>query len=235
MRAMKTPRWLLWPVWLLIATWLPAADETPDEVPPPVPSDVQLRNGAVLHKVTVLRWEKSLVVLKHAGGADPIRYVDIADSQKAAIMARGQYEIAHPPIPRPPPPDAAAGKNVVIYKGQVTIPTVDPVTKVGAVYKFAGIAVYVFPLSALKAFDGEIDPVDLPKPIVRTTTDADGNFLLSVPADTPHFIFSEAERVVPSGRDYLAWRVESKDIKNPQDVQLGTHYRVHYRGLRIAE
>ncbi len=233
---MRAPMWLLPVALILTAPCLPAADETEAEPPPPVPGDVQLRNGAVLHHVTVVRWERTFVVLKHAGGADPIRYVDIADSQKAAIIARGQYEIKHPPLPRPAATAAdAGGKAPIAYKGLVSVPTIDPVTKVAGTYKFGGIDVYVFPLSALKAFDGEIDPVELPKPIVRTKTDANGAFALLVPADTPHFIFCQAERIVPSGRDYLAWRVEAKDIKNPADVQLGTHYRVHYRGLRVAE
>jgi len=233
---MKILRWLCLSGLVIVLPLLRAADDAAAQPPPPVPGDVELRNGAVLHHVTVLRWEKSYVVLKHAGGADPIRYVDIADSQKAAIMARGQYEINHPPIPRPAAATAqAAGPNTIVYRGRVSIPTVNPVTKENGVYNFANVDVYVFPASALKAFDGEIDPVELPKPIAQTKTDANGVFLLTVPADAPHFIFSEGERIVPSGRDYMAWRVESKDIKTPLDVQLGTHYRVHYRGLRIAE
>ncbi|HWA09716.1 MAG TPA: hypothetical protein VG838_09725 [Opitutaceae bacterium] len=246
MRSMKALKLLFCAGLISLAGRLPAADTAaPSEPPPPVPADVQLRNGAVLHRVTVLRWEKDRVILKHAGGADPVRYVDIADSQKAAIMARGEYEMAHPAAPRQSALPAATpvDANAIVYKGTVSVPTVinrDVKSPYGSmsssgVYKFAGVTVYAFPLSALAAFDGERDPVDLPKPLASAVTDAEGAFTLTVPAGAPHFLFCEAQRSVTGGNENCAWRVQAKDIKNPTGLDFSTHYRVTYRQLRIAE
>lgn len=250
---MKTLRLFLLAGLISTAGWLPGADDGPAgpppgpaEPPPPVPGEVQLRNGVVLHRVTVVRWEKDRVVLKHVGGADPIRYVDIADSQKAAIMARGEYEIAHPAAPRQAataPAGDNGGSNTIIYKGSVFVPTVvnrdikSPygVPPEAGVYKFSGVTVYAFPLPALSAFEGEHDTIDLPKPLATAITDADGVFTLSVPAGIPHFIFCQAQRAVPGGHESCAWRVQAKDIKNPTGLEFSTRYRVTYRQLRIAE
>ena len=243
---MKTPRWF-WVIGLIAtALWLRAADEEPAGPPPPVPSEVQLKSGAVLHRVTVVRWEKDRVVLKHAGGADPVRYPHIAPSQKAAIMARGEYELLHPAAPRnaaatPPAADPAAA-NAITYTGKIFVQTVrhDIKPAPGAqpetgIYKFSGVTVYAFALPALSAFDGERDPVDLPKPLATATSDAEGAFTLLVPAGTPHFLFCQAQRVVPGGHESCAWRVQAKDIKNPTGLEFSTRYRVTYRQLRIAE
>jgi hypothetical protein len=215
-----------------------------DAPPPPVPSDVQLRNGVTLHKVSVVRWEKDHVVLKHAGGADPIRYVDLADSQKAAIMARGRYELTHPAAPK-----TAAGAPVVaadpvnqpvVYQGVVYVPTVNRNETNGGrptngLYKFSGVTVYAFPLEALKAFDGAGENVDLPKPLATAVTNQDGIFLLTVPPGVPHFLYCQAQRIVPSGKENCAWRLPAAEIKNPTAIELSTRYRVPYRQLRIAQ
>jgi hypothetical protein len=233
---MKALKWS-W-LWVLIATatWVPGAAEDPADVPLPVPSDVQLRNGAVLHHVTVVRWEKDRVVLKHAGGADPIRYADIADSQREAIMARGRYELSHPPTEQPAaaaPAEAVAGS--ITYKGQVSVPIVDPVTKLGGVYNFPGVTVYAFPLSALEAIKSNEDPADVPRPLATATTKEDGTFTLVVPPDAPHFIYCQAGRIVSGGRQDYAWCVDPKDLKDPAAVMLGVKYRMNFRHLRIAE
>jgi hypothetical protein len=242
----KTLR-LLFPILLALTLTFSvrAADPAPADVPPPpVPSDVQLRNGVTLHKVSVVRWEKDRVVLKHAGGADPIRYVDLADSQKAAIMARGRYELTHPAAPK-----TAAGAPVVaadpasqsmVYQGIVYVPTVNRNETNGGrpangIYKFSGVTVYAFPLEALKAFEGNGEKVDLPKPLATTTTNEDGVFLLTVPPGIPHFLYCQAQRIVPSGNENCAWRVLATDIRNPQAIELSTRYRVAYRQLHIAQ
>lgn len=239
---MKTPRLLCWAVLVWAAFGLPGAAAEPPGPPPPVPSDVQLRNGVILHRVTVIRWEKDRVVLKHAGGADPIRYVDLADSQKAAIMARGQYEIDHPAAPRQAA-TANAGSGATLYKGSVFVPTVvnrdvkNPygIPPATGVYKFSGVTVYAFPLPALSAFDDNRETVDLPKPLATATTDAEGLFTLSVPAGIPHFLFCQGQRIVSGGHENCAWRVQAQDIKDPLQLEFSTRYRVAYRQLRIAE
>ena len=219
-----------------------------DEPPPPVPSDVHLRNGAVLHKVTVLRWEKDHVVLKHAGGADPIRYADIADSQKAAIMARGRYEVTHPAVPKAPegapvaptPAVADSATDPIVYQGTVFLPTVNRNQTNGGrpaegVYKFGGATVYAFPIEAVQAFKGTAQSIDVPKPLATATTNEDGTFTITVPPGVPHFLFCEAQRPVPNGTENCAWAALPKDLQNRTDVQMTTRNRVVYRQLHIAQ
>lgn len=229
---------------MTLALCLRGADPVPAELPPPpVPSDVQLRNGVTLHKVTVVRWEKDRVVLKHAGGADPIRYVDLADSQKDAIMARGRYELMHPAAPKTAargPVGADPANEPVVYRGAVYVPTVNrnetvdrqPTT---GIYKFSGVTVYAFPLEAMKALDGIDEKVDLPKPLASATTNEDGIFTLTVPAGVPHFLYCQAQRPVPGGRENCAWRIPATEIKNREAVDLSTRNRVTYRQLHIAQ
>lgn len=214
--------------------------------PPPVPSDVQLRNGVTLHKVSVVRWEKDHVVLKHAGGADPIRYVDIAESQKAAIMARGRYEIAQVIAQKtagaktaPSGPGADVNPNApIVYQGAVFLPTVNRNQSNGGrpaegIYKFSGVTVYAFPVEAISAFKGIAESVDLPRPLATATTNEDGVFTITVPPGVPHFLFCQARRPVPSGTENCAWVALDQDLKNPI-VEMTTRNRVAYRKLNIA-
>lgn len=58
---------------LFVLAWLPPI--YPEDSPTPkMPDEVTLTSGRVLKKVQVVRWEKDRVVLKYAGGADPIAF-----------------------------------------------------------------------------------------------------------------------------------------------------------------
>lgn len=59
-----------------------------------VPSEVTLTNGATLHRVTVVRWQKEAVVLRHAGGVDPVRYANITPEQRAIFEAYREKGLA---------------------------------------------------------------------------------------------------------------------------------------------
>jgi hypothetical protein len=59
-----------------------AAEGKKDELPA-LPTDVVLKSGAILRKVSVVRWEKDRVVVKHAGGIDPVRYDTFSPAHRA--------------------------------------------------------------------------------------------------------------------------------------------------------
>ena len=80
---MKTLRLLLS---VALCSSLFAADDKKEEKPP-LPTEVKLTNGATLRRVSVVRWQKDTVVLKHVGGVDPIRYVNIAPEQRLIFEA----------------------------------------------------------------------------------------------------------------------------------------------------
>jgi hypothetical protein len=54
---------------------------------PVMPENITLTNGAVLHDISVVRWNSDSVVLKHTGGADSIRFTYIAEPDRTAVLA----------------------------------------------------------------------------------------------------------------------------------------------------
>ncbi len=70
------------PLLLFFAVTVVAAEPKKDELPP-LPTDVTLTSGAVIRKITVVRWEKDSVVVKHVGGVDPIRYISLPPATRA--------------------------------------------------------------------------------------------------------------------------------------------------------
>jgi hypothetical protein len=60
----------------------------------PLPSEVTLTNGLVLHHVTVVQWQPDTVILKHTAGTDPIRLERIAPEDRVYFMANIQRGLA---------------------------------------------------------------------------------------------------------------------------------------------
>ena len=87
---MKTLRLLLV---FVLGSSVYAAEERKAENSP-LPTEVKLTSGATLHRVSVVRWQKDTVVLRHVGGVDPIRYANIAPEQRAAFEAYRESGIA---------------------------------------------------------------------------------------------------------------------------------------------
>lgn len=137
---------------------------------PPLPKECHLKSGAVLHHVTVLKWGRDSVTLKHDGGADPVRYSIMVESDRAAFKAGRDYNAANPT------PAVTAEAPVVSFTGQAFINTSDGPIKVG------GMTIYAFPATTSSLFDDAMaDPwtpmtVKLPKPLAIGLTDGDGNF-----------------------------------------------------------
>lgn len=52
---------------------------------PPLPSTITLVSGTVLQKVSVVRWEKDAVVVKHQGGIDPVRFTSMKPESREAF------------------------------------------------------------------------------------------------------------------------------------------------------
>ena len=85
---------------------------------PPLPHECHLTSGAVLHHVKVLKWGEDSVTLKHDGGADPIRYSNMAAADRAAFEAGRDYAEANPPQEAPKAPQQ------VSFTGQAFVNTV---------------------------------------------------------------------------------------------------------------
>jgi len=83
------------------------------------PTELKLTNGATLRNVSVVRMEKDRIILKHAGGIDPIRFSQIDPVQRGEIL--GEPNKAYK------------------YGGEVFV-----VTRGAGNYKLGGIEVSVF-------------------------------------------------------------------------------------------
>lgn len=68
-------------VFAMLAISMFAADQKQPETPQ-LPFQITLKNGAVLKKISVVRWDKEYVVLKHQGGIDPVRYTGMDDKDR---------------------------------------------------------------------------------------------------------------------------------------------------------
>lgn len=189
---------------------------------PPLPPDVTLTSGAVLHNISVVRWGKDSVTLKHDGGADPIRYANIIPEQRAAFEAGRDYDAVHPPVAKADPSTTITGQSFVN-------------TNEGPI-KMGSLNVYAFPESALAAFDpllhreyGAQLTVSLPKPLASTLTDGDGNFRMKVPGSDPIVIFAYKWQLLGTGHynspHLYFWVIApadvTPDIVLSQDMKVG--------------
>lgn len=190
-----------------------------------LPDSVKLANGAVLKKISVLRWTSDGVVLKHQGGADPIRFAHIDASQRATFEALAKQAKKKAATSAP-----TAGSDSVSYKGQAFI-----TTRGAGSYKLGGMTVYIFPDNVAGSFESN-QVVDLPKPLTKVTTDADGKFSFKLPTATPFFVFAQGSRAVGNYHERYEWRLPSSAITDNASVLLMTeNHRDSHTRVRIAD
>lgn len=196
------------------------------EPAPTLPETVKLTNGAVLKKISVIRWTSDGVVLKHAGGADPIRFAHIDPSQRALFetLAAEAKKVSRAPVA------AAAKPNYNTYSGQAYI-----TTRGAGSYKLSDMTVYVFPEGTEQLFQTNLT-VDLPKPLAKAVTDADGKYSFSLPNNIGFFIFAQGRRLAGGNYELYEWRIPSTEIKDPAAIHLRTdnHLDRHVR-VKIAD
>lgn len=202
---------------LLLLPLLALAQEPPKE--PTFPT-VRLADGRVLRNVTFGRAGADTVVLRAASGPVAVRYEALPDDVRAAAEKR-----------RPGGPRWFAGDtsgNTDTVEGQVFIQTAG-----AGSYKFGEVDVYAFDLALLQNFHHPSQGVvRLPRPIHRTTTDADGRFTLKLPRDRPYFIFAQASRLRVAGPDTwterFEWRVPMDAVRAGKPLLLSSDHRTTY-------
>ena len=175
------------------------------------PTELKLTNGATLHHVSVVRWEKDQVILKHAAGVDPVRYDHIDAGQRTTVL-----EVR----------DAAAlaAANQPAQAAQAPAPKTRKITgeaflaggeSQGIRVKFAGSKIVAYPLdSAVTAFNTIAFRQDLPEPIAQTEANGEGQWSLEMPAGTPFLLHAKAtHHAARGGRSTeFEWRIKSTDI-----------------------
>jgi hypothetical protein len=177
-----------------------------------------------LRNVSVIRWESNRVVLKHAGGADPIAFSLIAEplrSQLNSIREASMIAAAE-----------GATKGIADQKQRTVQGQVFVTTRGAGSYKFSGAPVQVFNMSdwaaakdkqsgnlsagwklhapdtqAIEIGNAWADALEKFAAVASTTTDADGNFSLKVPSGD-YFVVCLEGRLVGSYREQNIWVVQ---------------------------
>jgi hypothetical protein len=189
-----------------------APTPTPTPTPgPTMPSTLKLTNGTVLHNVTVVRWMKESVTVRHTGGADTIYYNYIAEPDRTTVKAARDDAIKNQK------PDSASQLADVAVKGTVLVATED-----GSEVPLGGAKVYAIRMDALNELSTNLTRVTLPKPLASSVTGADGQFAMVVPAGEDFFIFAKATKFVGQSWEYYEWRVPITQVGDRQSVTLSS-------------
>lgn len=188
---------------------LPAAE--PEKPAPVMPTEVTLTSGRVLRGVSVVRWERDRVVLKHVGGADPIAFSLFLKPTPAELMLiRG----GDTRVPARPEVKATArtveGQVFFVVGGNSRTP------------RMGGVEVRLYSESAFREWEArrpspigyrlpiitglysppnirEIEDYmgaqfaswdNMPEPLARTLTDLDGRFAIRTTTTEPTVLFA---------------------------------------------
>jgi hypothetical protein len=150
---------------------------------PAFPSELKLSSGAVLRKCEVVRWTADAVVVRHAGGIDPVRFANLAPDSRARID-----EIL------------TAFKQPRTIRGTVFV-----TTRGAGAYKFANTLVVAYPAAAFPS--GAKVPSDSATPLAITHTDADGRYTLKLKDSSPAVVYCFAKRVAAGDLEITRWVV----------------------------
>ena len=186
-----------------------ASEPTPTPTPvPTLPANVTLSNGTVLRNISVIRWMKESVTLKHTGGADTIYYNYIAEPDRTTVLA-----VRDDALKKKKTDGSKTSDNSI--KGIVSVSTPD-----SGDLTLSGVKVYAIRIDALNRFATDGSMVSLPKALASTQTGADGTFSLTVPAGEEYFIFAKAAKMIGPTWQYFEWRLPISQVIDRQDVQL---------------
>jgi|GEM_PF-6962859 len=186
-----------------------AAPATPTPTPvPTMPANIKLTNGIVLHNVSVVRWMRESVTLRHAGGADTIYYSYIAEPDRTTVLAVRDDAIKnHKTDLSAKPVDNSVKGTIMISGADGDVP-------------LSGVKVYAVPMDALNMLSTPVTRIRLPKPLASGVTGPDGQFSMVVPAGSDYFIFAKAQRMVGQTWEHYEWRVPISQVGDKRSVTL---------------
>ena len=203
--------------------WALAAEEPAPPAPyPPPPAFVQpipemrLTTGTLFRRVTVVRYDRTTVLLQSAGGLGSLPYSYIPEPLRGQMLAERDRAAAALVAASAPPVPAATSRTVTgaAFLGVSA--------GLGLRLRFSGIAITAYPLApAEEAFNAK-PPGALPDPLARTTTGDEGQWTLELPLNTPFLIHAKAGFRPDKGARMidLEWRIKSTDLEEGDTVDL---------------
>ena len=201
---------------ILMATLAAVMVNAEEKPVPTMPETVTLTSGRVLRKVSVVRWEKDRVVLKYAGGVDPIAFsliksISREDLEAIRAETRKSEDRARALQTNP----AASKSETVQYRGRVII-----LTPVAGKTMLSGITVYILPEGAWSAIDTATNPIWLPAPLAKQVSDADGRFDFTLPKGLPFVLLAQGHKMAGSREEKYEWRMRSAEMKQLPTILL---------------
>lgn len=177
---------------LLFATAALAADKAPE-----FPSEIKLTNGATLRNTRAERFAADYVVVRHAGGIDRVRYVNIAEPARAQVLTAKNAA--------PAAAAAIAGAEQLVIEGDAFAPGAEQP------YIFAGMLIALYPkaeaLHSLNNISLGTAPT-MPKAIATIRTDPKGHYRIFAPAGD-WLLYASATRGYRTGAGALySWKIE---------------------------
>ncbi len=180
--------------------------------PAPFPAEIRLSSGAILRKTSLVRWTPDGLVVRHAGGVDPVRFIHVAEPDRARLR---DLQSARPAAPAPGP----AAPATITVVGSIQLPA-----KSGPPTRFPGATVVAFPGARYAGVLAARQAIALPPdataadhleawqrvlsdltPLGDAVVGPDGRYSLQLPAGQPAFLVSVARR--GSGRltEHILW------------------------------
>lgn len=172
----------------------------------PIPR-LPLGDGRVLEQASFIQFRVADIAVRHTRGTMVLRYEALPDE------IRAEAEKKRPGGPKWFPGEVASSQRTV--EGQVFVQT-----RGAGPYKFGNVKVYAFDAKHLDAWNTNLMTVTLPKPLAVATTDGDGRFKLSLPKDTPYFVFCTTRRLLGQSEERNEWRVRGETFKDTKSVVL---------------
>lgn len=170
---------------------------------------IALPDGRILRNVNVQKFNAESVLLKHKNGIMSLRYEFLPEE------IRIEAEKRRPGGSRYFKGEMAANSDTI--EGQVFLNT-----RGNSSYKFSDVAVYVFNQEVETIITNmTASPVQLPRPLGKAMTDADGRFKVKVPKSDPYFLFCSARRLNGEGiYEFYEWRLSSSKIAKKDRINL---------------
>lgn len=200
-------------IYAVLITAVLAAEDKPVAT---MPEEVTLTTGRVLRKVIVVRWEKERVVLKHAGGADPIAFSLFKNPAPGDLPAmRAAFEAANKAAAERQNNEVAKTNALKKYEGQAFI-----VTRGAGNYKLGGIQVLVYLKPASEVREEFKWQSSLPTPDAIASTDAEGKFSFTAPPSGSVTLVAKGRRLAGSREEKYFWIVDVANEANRFEPRL---------------
>ncbi len=201
---------------LLVLLSLVVHHAAAESAPLSMPTEVTLTTGRVLRNVSVVRWESNRVVLKHAAGADPIPFALFRSPAPTELPAlRAGFEATKKAASEQTKAAVVAPEPPKKYEGQAFI-----VTRGAGNYKLGDMVVRIYLKPAEELREILRWSSSLPAPDAIATTDADGKFTFTAPAEGPVTMVAKKKRLVGSREEKYLWVSDASNGANRFEPRL---------------